>query len=69
MPGLCLTGIRVRSTAASCSKCDGAMVSLMNYRFWADQQAPVTEETATAAAETVETEDNARRNHALNVRG
>jgi len=42
--------------AGSCTKCQGALVSLMNYRFWADQQ----EFTKANAIETnvVETEDN-----------
>jgi len=47
--------------AGSCSKCQGALVSLMNYRFWADQQGS-TEECADGGAiqetEVIEVEDN-----------
>ena len=41
--------------AGSCTKCQGALVSLMNYRFWADQQEPA--ETKVEGA-VIESEDN-----------
>jgi len=42
--------------AGSCSKCQGALVSLMNYRFWADQQQ--TTKPGAEESDVVETEDN-----------
>jgi Zn-finger nucleic acid-binding protein len=41
----------------ACSKCSGTLVSLLNYRFWADQQKPDTTESLN---EIVETEDNSK---------
>tara|TARA_R110001592_G_scaffold103298_2_gene291158 strand:- start:22288 stop:22824 length:537 start_codon:yes stop_codon:yes gene_type:complete len=41
----------------SCSKCNGTLVSLLNYRFWADQQ---KHDTTESSDEIVETEDNSK---------
>ena len=41
--------------AGSCTKCQGALVSLMNYRFWADQQEPAETKVEEAV---IESEDN-----------
>lgn len=44
----------------ACTKCSGALVSLMNYRFWADQQLK-DESLGTDCSDVVaETEDNSR---------
>lgn len=40
----------------SCGKCDGALVSLMNYRFWADQQTKDTD--SDVCDEAIMAEDN-----------
>ncbi|KZX84254.1 hypothetical protein A3715_30420, partial [Oleiphilus sp. HI0009] len=40
----------------ACTKCDGALISLMNYRFWADQQSQTCEVVSTV--EVAEAEDN-----------
>lgn len=42
----------------ACIKCDGTLVSLMNYRFWADQQPRSSESVSTD--EVVEAEDNSK---------
>jgi Zn-finger nucleic acid-binding protein len=44
--------------AGSCSKCQGALVSLMNYRFWADQQEPT--KANEKRSDLVETVDNSK---------
>lgn len=40
----------------ACGKCSGALVSLMNYRFWSDQQSQAAASTCDEVV--VETEDN-----------
>lgn len=42
----------------ACSKCSGTLVSLMNYRFWADQQTQSS--VAISSEEVVEAEDNVK---------
>ncbi len=42
----------------ACNKCNGALVSLLNYRFWADQQ--TLESGATDADKVIEAEDNSK---------
>jgi Zn-finger nucleic acid-binding protein len=42
----------------ACSKCSGTLISLMNYRFWADQQVHGSE--ATSSEDVVEAEDNSK---------
>lgn len=41
----------------ACPKCSGTLVSLLNYRFWADQQ---KHDTSAPSNDIVETEDNAK---------
>lgn len=44
----------------ACSKCSGTLVSLMNYRFWADQQKQDNHPEAESVKEVVEAEDNSQ---------
>ena len=44
----------------ACSKCSGALVSLLNYRFWADQQSHENVHKIEAVDKVVDAEDNAK---------
>lgn len=44
----------------ACCKCSGTLVSLMNYRFWADQQHLYDKTSSKLSDQIIETEDNSK---------